>query len=92
MGMPVEARIMVAGMIVLLLGMLLVAFSGLSQAAGVSSGSVIIFIGPIPIVVGWGPYSTQLVVIGIAIAVAMAVIAFLMMAAARRVAPEPSGR
>jgi len=58
------------------IGMLLIALGSMSNLGNVSGGAVIL-IGPIPIVLGVGPYSFELVEIAVVLTI-VAVIAFLL--------------
>lgn len=62
---------------IILIGMLLMMASSMMQGAGTISGGGIIFIGPIPIVIGAGPYGLDLALISVGIAAIIAVLALL---------------
>lgn len=59
-----------------LVGMILMAVASLTQGQGVTSGGAVILIGPIPIILGGGPESTWLILLG-AIITVIAFVAFL---------------
>ncbi len=54
---------------VIFIGMLLMAFSSLSNGGGVTGGAIIL-IGPIPIILGSGPYSAPLIALGAVVTIA----------------------
>jgi uncharacterized membrane protein len=55
------------------IGMLLMAFGSLSNRGGVSGGAIIL-IGPIPIILGSGPYSVGLITLAAVLTVAALVL------------------
>jgi uncharacterized membrane protein len=59
----------------IIVGMLLIALGSMSNIGNMSSGAIIL-IGPIPIVLGGGPYSFELVELAVVLTIA-AVILFL---------------
>ena len=61
----------------ILIGMILMIAASLTQGQGVTSGGAVILIGPIPIILGAGPESTWLILLG-AIITAIAFVAFLL--------------
>ena len=63
--------LMFIGIFLILLGAIIMAFASFSQVSSNASGSIVIFIGPIPIVLGWGPYSPTLILISLIIVVLM---------------------
>ena len=75
--------ILVAGLVVVFVGSIVVSIGSLGSA---SQGSVagVIFIGPFPIVFGSGPGSQYLILIGLVIVIAMALISLLSFFLARR--------
>lgn len=54
---------------VIFVGMLLIAFGSVSNFGGVSGGTIIL-IGPIPIILGSGPYSVALIVLATILTIA----------------------
>jgi uncharacterized membrane protein len=60
----------------ILIGMMLMAAASFMQGQGAVSGGALILIGPIPIILGGGPESTWLILLGAAIIV-IALFAFL---------------
>ncbi|MEM1537359.1 MAG: DUF131 domain-containing protein [Candidatus Nezhaarchaeales archaeon] len=68
----------ISAFIIILIGMLLLAASSLIVGTGTFSGGGVIFIGPIPIVIGTGPYGLELMLISVGVAITMAVLAVLM--------------
>ena len=61
--------------LMIIVGMLLIALGSMSNIGNMSSGAIIL-IGPIPIVLGGGPYSFELVELAVVLTIA-AVILFL---------------
>jgi uncharacterized membrane protein len=57
------------------IGVLLIAVGSMSNLGGASSGAVIL-IGPIPIILGAGPYSFELIVLSVALTI-VAIVLFL---------------
>jgi len=72
--------LIVAGFVLVLVGALLVAVGAVK---GATSGSIVIFIGPIPIVVGWGGGWLPLLLASLAILAVMLLIAFMMVRGVR---------
>lgn len=68
----------IAGFAVLLIGILVVFAAATFGNSGSASSAVVIFIGPFPIVLGAGPNADLLILIGIVIAVASAVLFFVL--------------
>jgi len=64
-----------AGFLVILVGALMVALAAISGA--ITSGAIVIFIGPLPIVVGWGGDWLSLVLAALAIVAVMLLIAYI---------------
>jgi len=60
-----------------LLGMILKILASITQGGGVASGGAVILIGPIPIILGGGPESGWLILLG-AIITAVTFVAFLL--------------
>ena len=65
--------ILMAGFAVIFIGILLMVVASLFGEGGSSSTGIVIFIGPFPVVIGAGPDALWLILIGVIIAVAMAV-------------------
>lgn len=61
----------------ILIGMILMMAASMTQGQGVTSGGAVILIGPIPIILGGGPESGWLILIG-AIITVIAFVAFLL--------------
>jgi len=61
----------------IVLGMILMMAASFTQLQGITSGGAIILIGPIPIILGSGPESVWLILLGLVITI-VAVIAFLL--------------
>lgn len=66
--------LVVAGMIVAVIG----ALSSVVTGGAEFSGGLVIFIGPFPVAVGWGEHGPLLVLVGVAILLAMVILAYLM--------------
>jgi len=66
-----------ASFAMILLGMILMMISSLTQAKGITSGGAVILIGPIPIILGSGPESTWLILMAVIITM-IALAAFLL--------------
>ena len=60
-----------------LIGMILMVAASMTQGQGAASGGAVILIGPIPIILGGGPESGWLILLGAAITV-IAFVAFLL--------------
>jgi len=60
-----------------LVGMILIVAASFTQSHGAMSGGTVILIGPIPIILGSGPESSWLILLG-AIMTVVAVMAFLL--------------
>ena len=69
---------LVAGLVLVFAGALVVFAATASGGSGSSSSGVVIFIGPIPIVFGSGPYSALLILAG-AILAAVSIAIFVIM-------------
>ena len=65
-------RLFLIGCLTLFVGMILIAVGSMQQSNIETSFGGVFFIGPIPIVFGQGPQSPFLLIIGLMIAVAMA--------------------
>lgn len=61
--------IMFASFAMILIGMIMMALASFTQGQGVTGGGAIILIGPIPIILGGGPQSTWLILLGAIITV-----------------------
>ena len=66
-----------ASFAMILVGMILMAMASFRQGQGAMSGGAVILIGPIPIILGGGPESTWLILLGVIITV-IAFAAFLL--------------
>ncbi len=66
-----------ASFAMILIGMILMVAASMTQGQGVTSGGAVILIGPIPIVLGGGPESGWLILLG-AIVTVVAIAAFLL--------------
>ena len=75
--LPVANWLFIIAFVVIFIGLMVMAFSALTSSGSVGGGAVIL-IGPIPIILGTGPYSTVLV--GIAAALTLfSIVAFLLL-------------
>ncbi len=70
-------KLFLAGILISFIGIILLIIASIFSG-GESSGAVVIFIGPIPIIGGWGTAWPILVIIGILIAIVMILISYLM--------------
>jgi uncharacterized membrane protein len=59
------SKIIILGFVISLIGFLLVAISSYKFPDSSISTGIVIFIGPIPILLGSGPYSMELIMIGL---------------------------
>jgi uncharacterized membrane protein len=66
-----------ASFAMILIGMILMMAASMTQGQGVTSGGAVILIGPIPIILGGGPESGWLILVG-AIITVIAFVAFLL--------------
>lgn len=69
--------ISIASFAMIVIGMILMAMASFTQGQGAPSIGGIILIGPIPIILGGGPESTWLILLGLMITV-VAIVAFLL--------------
>ena len=69
--------IIFASFAMVLLGMILMILASITQGGGVASGGAVILIGPIPIILGGGPESGWLILLG-TIITAVTLVAFLL--------------
>lgn len=67
-------KLFIAGFTAIFIGMVLMLTASLLKGMEAISGGLIIFIGPIPIALGAGPYSQILILIGVLIAALMIII------------------
>ena len=70
-------KLFIAGFAIMAIGIVLMVVASLLKCIGAISGGLIIFIGPLPIALGAGPYSEILILIGVLIAALMILIAFI---------------
>ncbi len=71
--------LLVAGFALIIIGFILITVGSLLPIAEIkTSGGIVIFIGPIPLIFGWGPYSWIIIIISILITITMILIAYLM--------------
>jgi uncharacterized membrane protein len=63
------SRVMVTGFFIVFVGIVLMVAAALLSGSGGVSGGAVVFIGPIPIILGSGAFSTPLVVLAIVLTV-----------------------
>ncbi|RLE62743.1 MAG: TIGR00304 family protein [Thermoprotei archaeon] len=69
----------IGGFILIVAGILLVTIGSILPITELrTSGAVVVFIGPIPLIFGWGAYSWILILISILIVIVMILIIYLM--------------
>jgi uncharacterized membrane protein len=69
--------ILFASFAMILIGMILMAMASFTQGQGITSGGAVILIGPIPVILGGGPESNWLILLG-AIITVIALAAFVL--------------
>lgn len=81
-------RLLIMGFLTLFIGMILIAAGSAQQSNVETSFGGVIFIGPIPLIFGQGPQSPLLLIIGLMIAIAMALMFLSAFLSRKRMAVE----